>query len=276
MDTQSHWVATVPPVRARGVPLIPRTVLVVIDPHAELHPGLDKAVRIAARDCCDIELFICDTPESIPDTPESALSTLHPQRRLYLARLEKLEVLARPLRAAGLSISTSAAWYGTLADGICEQAAYKHAHIVVKEAHQHSVSPHDISGSTDAALIQRLPCQLLLVRQERWPTSPRIGVAITRRERAELLEASLELAHTLHASIDIVPSIHARPPHPLPDVLVIGSGLRPDHADAAPSAGPMHLLENLGCDLLVLKCGEHACEPAAAAPVAANTLNCHY
>lgn len=195
-------------------------ILVVIDPTAQRQHCLDKAIQVARRAGSTLELFICDTPESAAETRPLAGEVMEHRRQLAVQRLEKLEALAAPMRAAGLRVSTHAAWDSDLSTGIGMRALRSGANLVIKETHRHLPMPHAMQSLTDSKLIHQLPCALLLTRPTPWPQKPVVSIAIDPCQPAErtvaldreLLVTGAALATSMDATVDVVHVLRS-PPH---------------------------------------------------------------
>jgi universal stress protein E len=208
------------------VPFSLRNVLVAVDPLADQHPCIDKAVRLAVRYGSAIELFICDTDQSLHEGGGSALAAYEHRQQARLRRLEMLEGLAGPLRAAGLNVSTAAAWNSSLATGITEHAIRTSVDLVVKDAHRHLPAPMWATSHTDPHLIREVPGALLLVHPNNWSSTPKLAVAVDPCHPVErspqldgrLMEVARSLSTRLSGSLEVV-HVVGTPPH-LPDVAV--------------------------------------------------------
>lgn len=196
-----------------------RNILVVIDPTEERQHSLDKAIQLAKAAGGTLELFVCDTPETASD-PRTPAGVIEHRRQLALQRLQTLEALAAPMRAAGLRVSTQASWDADLATGIGMHAIRSGADLVVKATHRHLPMPHAMMSSTDSKLIHQLPCALLLTRPSPWPQRPYVSIALDPCQPAErtvaldrvLLATGAALAANIDATFDVVHVLRG-PPH---------------------------------------------------------------
>jgi nucleotide-binding universal stress UspA family protein len=126
--------------------------------------------------------------------------------------LRKLEGLAGPLRAAGLSVTTSADWNADLATGIGRHAVRKQPDLIVKDTHHHIPMSRLARSQTDATLIRQLPGALLLVHPTPWPDVPRIAAAIDPTQSAEqtseideaLVDVASSVSNVLAGTLDVV------------------------------------------------------------------------
>jgi nucleotide-binding universal stress UspA family protein len=90
-----------------------------------------------------------------------------------------LRELASTLDAGDLEIAVDARWDSPLADGIVRKAVESGAGIVVKDTHYHPVLKRSLFSNTDWNLIgntaeevlDKLPCDLLIVRPDGSQTS---------------------------------------------------------------------------------------------------------
>lgn len=280
-------------------------ILVVVDPGAEHHAGIHKAMRLALGFRSTVELFICDTEQSVPECLAGELTAFEYRRHLRRRYLRKIENLAGPLRAAGLVVTAATEWGVDLATGVEHHAIQSHADLVIKDTHHHLHTPRLVSSQTDTTLIRQLTQTLLLVHDSPWPSTLRVAAAIDPAHPDDLLvEAASSLADKLSGTLETVsvlrepthfpetiiskaqrkiayekarmqvaavvqrhdPSTHMHFPdrpvaqsllsfieHQQPDILIMGVASRPHRLEASRGGMPARLLENLECDLLVIK-----------------------
>jgi universal stress protein E len=144
-------------------------VLVVVDPTASFHPALERGAWLARSAPSVLELFICDYAPQLADTRGTRATAVKEARAALVARHRaRLEQLAGPLAAEGLTVTVDSRWDYPLHDGIVRKALDFGADFVVKDTHFHSVLKRSIFSNTDWSLIRNCPCPLLLVK----PRSP--------------------------------------------------------------------------------------------------------
>lgn len=203
-----------------------RKILVVLDPTVEQHPCIEKAIRIATCYHSAVELLMCDTEQSVPAGVEPAVNVLEYRKHLQSRHQTRLEGLAGPLRAAGLTVTTAAIWNADLPTGIGQHAIRCKADLVVKDTHHHQPMPRVHMSHTDATLIRQVPSALLLVQQRAWPPIPRLAVAVDPTQPAErsveiddaLVAAATSMSDAIGGALEVV-HVLRDPPH-LPDEAV--------------------------------------------------------
>lgn len=146
---------------------IRRILVAVRDPHARRVPALAKAAQIAAGCGASLELFHgIDTQIPIDMLSGTAGILESLQRDVRDAALRHLERLARPLRQAGLRVTTSAEWDYPLYEAVVRQALQTRADLIV--AHQHGKHRFpQLLHHTDWDLLRGSPVPVLLIRSPR-------------------------------------------------------------------------------------------------------------
>jgi universal stress protein E len=140
-------------------------VLVVVDPTASFHPAIERAAWLARATPSVLELFICDYASQLADTRGRTAPAVAEARTALLARHKaRLEQLAGPLAAGGLTVAVDSRWDYPLHDGIVRKALDFGADLVVKDTHFHSVLKRSIFSNTDWSLIRNCPSPLWLVK----------------------------------------------------------------------------------------------------------------
>lgn len=154
-------------------------ILAVLDPTAEVQPGLARAVTLARRSGATLELFICDFDPSLSGQPFFDTDKLRALREEFVGeRLEYLEGLADDLRAEGLAVETHVHWDNPLYRGVVRRVDESAPDLVVKDSHYHSALRRTLFTNTDWNLIRTCPVPLLLVKAGEWPASPRLVAAV--------------------------------------------------------------------------------------------------
>jgi universal stress protein E len=178
-------------------------ILVVVDPTASAHPGVDKAARTALRCGAEIELYICDVEQD---------ATAEPRGERHARYLALLEHLAAPLRAQGTTVTTHSEWRAPLEQGIALHVIRTRPDLVVKDSARQPPASRAPVTLTDWVLMRQIPAPLLLVRTAAWPRNPRIAVSADPCRPAErpvsldeaLLDAGCALAGMLDAGLQVV------------------------------------------------------------------------
>lgn len=153
-------------------------ILVVVDPTANRWPSVEKAASIARGSGAALELYVCDVDQAVPEGSSSPQGIAEYRARLRTRHLESLELLAAPLREAGLPVTTAAEWHAPLEEGIGHHIIRTRPDLVVKDTHWHASVPRSMLTHTDWNLVRQVPAALLLVRETTWPRRPRVAVAV--------------------------------------------------------------------------------------------------
>jgi universal stress protein E len=157
------------------------TILVVVDAAAtQEQPVVERAAWLAARTGAGIQLFACDFDSDVDSGPlarawatETDLSA-----RVISRHRERLEEMAKPLRARGLSVTVDVVWDRPLDEAIVKKAKAVGPWIVAKDTEHHNVVQRTLLSSTDWELIRRCPAPLWLVKRRKLADPPRIMVAV--------------------------------------------------------------------------------------------------
>jgi universal stress protein E len=183
-----------------------RRVLVVVDPTAASHPAVEKGAHLARLARAHLELVISDySPEIAPRHFFDAETYDVAAARYRAPHVDKLEALASPLRAQGLTVDVDVQLETPLHIAILRKIRAVEPDIVVKDTHYHTVIRRTLLTNTDWHLIRECPVPLLLVRREPWSSeAPRVGAAVdpghVRDEPAVLDHAILDAAERLKAT----------------------------------------------------------------------------
>jgi universal stress protein E len=173
-----------------------RIVLVVVDPTASAHPSIERAAWLARHEAAAIELFISDYA---PQADEMRATIVERHRN-------RLEQLAKPLRAEGLDVNFDARWDYPLHDSIVRKAVDTGADVVIKDTHYHSVLKRSIFSNTDWSLIRNCGATLWLVKPRAPGQRPCFVAAVDplheRDKPAELDNRILATARELGAVLD--------------------------------------------------------------------------
>ena len=158
-----------------------KTILVVVDPTADIHPVVDRAGWLAESCSARLELFICDYDPDIDagNTSTVWVKTSESARDHLLDILKKkLEDLAAPLRARGLDVSVDVAWDHPLTEGIVRKVVKAKPWMVAKDTHHHNVLKRTILSNTDWHLIRECPAPLYLAKPNTVAKVPSIAAAV--------------------------------------------------------------------------------------------------
>ena len=152
-----------------------RSILVIVDPTAERHPAVDKAVKLAERFNARLDLFICVT-KAVNNFRLAQQATNSPLIGVDFRR--RLEEFADPLARRGFDITTEVVTADPLHVALAERVKHTCADLVVKDTHHHSLARRTFLTNTDWQLIRCCPVPLLLAKQQSWSSEPRICAAI--------------------------------------------------------------------------------------------------
>jgi universal stress protein E len=154
-----------------------RSILVIVDPTASLHPAIDKAAVLAGRFSARLDLFVCETKASWNIRHgEHAAEGRRGEPSTDLTSM--VEGLAEPLRRRGLDVTTEAIKADPLPAALLKRVAHTCADLVVKDTHHHSVAHRTLLTNTDWELIRGCPVPLLLVKPRAWSSEPTLCAAV--------------------------------------------------------------------------------------------------
>ena len=154
-------------------------IIAVVDPTTELQPAMHRAAWLARQTGAELELLLCYYNEYLSGDRLFDSPSLEKARAEVLAREEKhLESLAKPLRAEGVSVKTTALWDHPLYEGIVRRCVDSKADIVFKDTHHHTAVTRAVLTNTDWNLIRTCPTPLWLVKPIEIADKPVIVAAI--------------------------------------------------------------------------------------------------
>ena len=177
-------------------------ILAVVDPTSNDQPALERAAWLAASTGADLELLVCHYNEYLSGDRLFDSPSLEKARREVIQNHGKhLEVIAEPLHARGLTVTTSAVWDHPLHEGIVRHALATNADIVFKDTHHHSAISRALLTNTDWNLIRTCPTRLWLVNPRQLSEKPVFVAAIDPMNQhdkpAALDDEILQLSKTL-------------------------------------------------------------------------------
>jgi universal stress protein E len=182
------------------------TILVIVDPTLEDSAAVGKAARLATAAGSAIELHICDFAPELDAARFLDAPTLTVAVAPVAARHQvHLDRLAAPLRAAGLTVTTSVEFANPLHEGILRRVAVTRPALVVKDSHYHGALRRTLLTHVDWYLVRDCPVPLLLTKQQPWHEPARVAVAVDPNHPGDvgarvdhaLLDAAAGLARTL-------------------------------------------------------------------------------
>ena len=245
--------------------------------------SIAKAALLAEKFNARIELFVCDTKSA----REMRLAThvrIRPGEPFPVNIKALLETLASPLRSRGLDVTTECAHADALHVGLIDRTRHTNADLVIKDTHHHSLAQRTFLTNTDWQLIRSCPVPLLLTKDAKWASVPRIFAAVDPGhvndkpemldhwivEHAALLAQRLEgELHVVHAYLPmtIIGAVAAGNP-PLATV-VMPEDLTVEEANRRKLVDALLSEYRLGQDRVHLEVGG----PAQALPHAAKSLH---
>ena len=151
----------------------------VIDPTTDKQPAMTRAAWLAEKLGAELDLSICYYDRYLAgDRLFDSPSLDEARHERICSYKERLELLAEPLRVAGLTVSTAAVWDHPLYQGIVRHAHATGADIVFKDTRHHSALRRGILTNTDWNLIRSCPVPLWLVKPHELSKSPLFIAAI--------------------------------------------------------------------------------------------------
>jgi universal stress protein E len=189
-------------------------ILVAIkDPRAASHPSVDKAAVIAAALDAQLQLFHAIDVPVYPDLGVvDGLPLPQIEVRQRALHLQLLEVIARPLRRKGLSVTTAVEWDFPLHEAIIRGAARFDASLIVVADHATVHHMPWLLRYTDWELLRASPAPVLLVKSPHPYRRPVILAALDPTHAFakppalddEILRFSATLADALHGAVHAV------------------------------------------------------------------------
>lgn len=198
-----------------------KTILAIVDPTSQEQPALARAAWLAGRLGFSLELFICDYDQHLAGDRFFDSKSLKKARSSLMERhSQRLEKLAAPLRAEGLTVSVDVAWDRPLHDGLVRKIDKLKPRIVVKDTHYHSAVRRSVFSNTDWNLIRKCASPLWLVKPHQDPAVKTLLAAVDpmheRDKPAKLDHRILKTAGEFCAAIDArLVVVHAFDPAPV-------------------------------------------------------------
>lgn len=181
--------------------------LVVIDPTASRHYGLERASWLAERTGATLELFICEYDQYLAGERFFDSRALEKARESLLRRHRAaLEKLAEPLRQKALEVTVDAVWDKPLHDGILRKIESSKPRLVIKDTHFHSAIKRSIFSNTDWNIIRECQPPLWLVKAHEQPAITTMIAAVDplheRDKPATLDRKIIAIAKEYAAAVD--------------------------------------------------------------------------
>jgi universal stress protein E len=150
------------------------TLLVVIDPTSDNQSALKRAEQLAVDTGARLHLFCCYQPEDI-----SEFHSRHDAKHTTLVETRnKLEEMAKPLRAEGLAVTVEPYWNQNWQESVVHACGRNGASMVIKSSYCHSGFLQHLRQRSDYTLLRKAPCSTLLVKDDAPWTNQRILAAI--------------------------------------------------------------------------------------------------
>ena len=189
-------------------------ILVVMDPVADTHPALHRAVSVAAlQEQAAITLFMPIYDFSYEMTSMLSSSERDEMREGVLqGREEWLKEILLPYQASGIHFDIKVVWHSRPFEAIIQQVQDGQHDLVIKSSHKHSVIQTFIFTPTDWHLLRKCPCPVLLVKERDWPMGGNVLAAVNcAAEDSEqialnnkVITESAEVARLLSAQLHLV------------------------------------------------------------------------
>jgi universal stress protein E len=155
-----------------------KKLLVVVDPTASFHPAIERGAWLARQTGARIELFISDYAPHLADVRSHGAAAKEARAAVIDRHRSRLEQLAEPLAAEGLSVEIDARWDYPLHDSIVRKSVDVGADLVIKDTHYHSVLKRSIFSNTDWTLIRNCAATLWLVKPRQPGVKPCFVAAV--------------------------------------------------------------------------------------------------
>lgn len=197
------------------------SILVIVDPTADESPALDRARWYAARSEAKMELFICEYDQYLAGERFFDTKSLQRAREDLLGRRrDRLEKLAKPVRADGIDVAIDVRWDHPLHEGLVRKIQEASPDLVFKDTHYHIALRRSIFSNTDWHLIRDCPVPLWLVKPHEDPAVKSIAVAVDpthERDKPASLDRKLLATGAAVAGVCEAPLrvIHAFDPAPV-------------------------------------------------------------
>ncbi len=147
-----------------------KTILVDVDPSADIHPAVDRAIWLAKHYEATLELFICDY--------DPYLVSVKAQEYVLKQRRDLLSELAAKVSAEQVPVVTDVVWDHPIDEAIVRKAVDTRPLMVVKDTHYHPVLKRTLFSNTDWNLIRHCPADLFLVKPKILSESVRVLAAV--------------------------------------------------------------------------------------------------
>ena len=198
----------------------PSHIMVALaDPSARVGPLLDRAAEIASRCGARVTIFHSLYSPFLTGQQYFSKEELELSIAAFVDRRKaELEVLAKPLRSAGIDVHLRVRWDYPPHDSIVREVMREKIGLLLVGTHRHSRVARMVLTNTDWQLIRSCPCPLLLVKNRQpydnapvlvsvdpmhahaKPDSLDVRLLEAGRDLAQLFESPLHAAHFYSAN----------------------------------------------------------------------------
>jgi universal stress protein E len=195
-------------------------ILVVVDPYAEDHPVVDRAVDLAKRLGMGIDLFSCYyEPPLASEVTAAFLPYTDNCEATLKQQLDLLHDLAKPYEKENIDITIKAAWDSPMCEGIVREVLRSTPRFVMKETHYHSAISRALFTNTDWQLTRHCPVPVWLVRADGDLSEPTIMAAVDPANFADtdasldtlILSEAFDLTRQLGGTVHVVHAFDTAP-----------------------------------------------------------------
>ncbi|MGO5000217.1 universal stress protein UspE [Oceanisphaera sp. W20_SRM_FM3] len=189
-------------------------ILVVMDPTADTHPALHRAVAVAGlQQKAAITLFMPIYDFSYEMTSMLSSTEREEMREGVLqGRKEWLQGILDPYLGGSIHFDIKVVWHSRPFEAIIQQVNDAKHDLVIKSSHKHSAIQTFIFTPTDWHLLRKCPCPVLLVKEQQWPMGGNVLAAVNcaadDKEQIALnnkiIGESAEVARLLDATLHLV------------------------------------------------------------------------
>ena len=189
-------------------------ILVVIDPAADTHPALHRAVSVAAlQPQAAITLFMPIYDFSYEMTSMLSSNERDEMREGVLqGREEWLKEVVLPYLGGSINFDIKVVWHSRPFEAIIQQVEAGLHDLVIKSSHKHHAIQTFIFTPTDWHLLRKCPCPVLLVKERDWSMGGTVLAAVNcaADDQAQMalnnkvISESAEVARLLTAELHLV------------------------------------------------------------------------
>ncbi len=156
-----------------------KRVVAIVEPGAERQPALERVKYLSGHMEFELKLIACDYSQYLVEGYYFSEAELPGLRKEYLEeRRELLEVLAQPLREAGMTVTTEAIWSHPRYQAIVDVVESFQPDLVVHHAKKHAALSRAILTNDDWQLARHCTAPLLVVKEKPWKNHPVILAAV--------------------------------------------------------------------------------------------------